>query len=101
MRIVPVRNSVICEKIEGEHVVRGGPLEKGFEIEDEDRDFEPIVEIRRLPIYRVLAFSPGDGFEFSEGDLVAVQGKGDEVEISPGKSIFRFNVENIMCKISP
>ena len=99
MRIVPVRNSVICERVEGEHVVVGGPLKEGFELDDEVRDFEPIAEVRRLPIYRVLDFSPGDGFEFSNGDLVAVQGRGDEVEISPGKSIFRFNVENVMCKI--
>ena len=84
MRIVPVKDSVVCERVEERSPESSGGI---------------LFEEKTLPLYRVLSFSEGDGFEFEVGDVVAVLGKGDEVEISPGRSVFRFNVGNVMCRV--
>ena len=77
---------MICEKVPEEEKKFSGGL---------------LVKEKSVPLYRVISFSKDDGFEFSEGDVVSVLGNGDEFEIAPGKSLFRFNVENVMCKILP
>ena len=86
MRIVPIKDSVVCRK-----VPRKDPsLDGGIVVKADSPD-----------LYEVLSFSDGDGFEFSVGDVVLPEGKGDEFEVSPGNSLFRFNVGKIMCRVQP
>ena len=84
MTVVPVRNSVICRKIADEGTKETGGV---------------VVSGKSVDLYEVISFSERDGFEFSVGDVVLPSGKGDEFEVSPGKSLFRFNVGNIMCRV--
>ena len=84
MKIFPVKDSVICRKIAN----AGISDVDGVLIQDQSPD-----------MYEVVSFSPGDGFEFSVGDVVLVDGKGDEFETSPGEFLYRFNVGKVMCKV--
>ena len=84
MQVIPVRNSVICRKVE-----RSGTVDSGGIVVDDDR----------LDTYEVVSFSQGDGFEFSVGDIVVPARAGDEFEVAPGKSLFRFDPGEIMCRV--
>lgn len=85
MKIVPVKNSVICRKMASAGIT----------------DVDGVLVGDTSPdMYEVVSFSPDEGFEFMVGDVVLVDGKGDEFETSPGESLYRFNVEKVMCKVA-
>lgn len=84
MRIIPIKDSVICKKVPRKETDDLGGI---------------VVSTNEPDLYEVVSFSKGEGFEFLAGDIVLPSGKGDEFEVSPGESLFRFNVGNVMCKV--
>lgn len=84
MKIVPIRNSVICRKVGGTK-----SNDDGWYISPENG----------IDMFEVVSFSKGDGFEFSVGDVVIPDGKGDEFETDDGETVYRFDVGKVMCRV--
>ena len=86
MKIVPIRNTVVCEKVE----------------ETENRKSHIfIVNKSGVPTYKILDYSAeGDeNFIFKTGDVVIVDGTGDEFEVD-GKNYYMFKTKNVVAKVS-
>lgn len=86
-KLVPIRGSVVCEKMSG-----GTSTEtKGFVHKKEEVD-----------VYRILALPevlPEGSCEFKAGDLVISNSTGDVIETNPGETVYMFKIENLMCKV--
>lgn len=81
-KIVPIKNTVLCEKIENGASTSGILLVSKTVVDE----------------YRILDFSSDEEFPFSIGDSVVVSTKGDEIECD-GKTQYLFKVEHVVAKI--
>lgn len=88
MRLVPVRGSVLCRKVEGGTARK---TEGGVSVDRKSVDLYRIDALPEVPL---------DGFPFKVGDIVMSNSTGDEIEASPGDVVYVFKAENVMCKVT-
>jgi hypothetical protein len=87
-RLVPIRGSVVCKKLCG-----------GTRTENRNGVKIKVSEVDEYEIISLPEIKDGyDGF-FQVGDRVISNSTGDEMEVSPGESVFLFKLENLMCKV--
>ena len=80
-KIVPIKNTVLCRKLDNV-VDTGSILYKKTSVDE----------------YEIIDFSSDEEFPFEIGDTVMVSATGDEVECD-GKPFHLFKVEHVVAKI--
>ena len=85
MKIVPIKNTVLCKKIKNEN----------------DSSIKGILIINKKEVYTykiISVSSDDDGYIFKPGDEVIVSGSGDVIEMD-GEEFYLFKTENVVAKI--
>lgn len=85
MKIVPIKNTVLCKKIKNEN--------------DSSIKGILIVNKKEVDTYEIISVSSDDdGYIFKPGDEVIVSGSGDVIEMD-GEEFYLFKTENVVAKI--
>lgn len=85
MKIIPIKNTVLCKKIKNEN----------------DSSFNGILILnkKRVDTYKIISVSSDDDeYIFKPDDEIIVSGSGDVIEME-GEEFYLFKTENVVAKI--
>ena len=85
MKIIPIKNTVLCKKIKNEN--------------DSSIKGILILNKKRVDTYKIISVSSDDDeYIFKPDDEIIVSGSGDVIEMD-GEDFYLFKTENVVAKI--